>query len=208
MENKRTVMKDEVWSELDLDPAFAERDRCRKAGIPVTIAETERLLIRETVMGDVPALYEMRRKPGMGAYMEAMQPTLEEEMKFMKAYIRHMYAFYDFGLWTVLERESGVIVGWAGLFLSKLLEEGVELGYMIAPDRQRRGYALECGRAILDYAAEVLDLAEVHVLADRRNQASVRTAGGLGFAEYGIIQKDGAEYLHMVWKSEGLQEVL
>lgn len=208
MENKRTAMKDEMWNELDLDPAFAERDRCRKAGIPVTIAETERLLIRETVMEDVPALYEMRRKPGMGAYMEPMQPTLEEEMEFMKAYIRHMYAFYDFGLWTVLERESGVIVGRAGLFLSKLLEEGVELGYMIAPDRQRRGYALECGRAILDYAAEVLDLAEIHVLADRRNQASIRTAGGLGFAEYEIIQKDGAEYLYMVWKSEGLQEVL
>ena len=200
MENKRTVMKDEVWSELDLDPAFAERDRCRKAGIPVTIAETERLLIRETVMEDVPALYEMRRKQGMGAYMEPMQPTLEEEMKFMEAYIHHMYAFHDFGLWTVLERESGVIVGQAGLFLSKLLDEGVELGYMIAPDRQRRSYALECGRAILDYAAEVLDLAEVHVLADRRNQASVRTAGGLGFAEYEIIQKDGVEYLHMVWK--------
>lgn len=189
-----------LWEEPDLDPAFAERDRLRKAGIPVKIAETERLLIRETVMEDVPALYEMRQQPGMGDDTGPMQPTLEAELEFMEAYIRHMYAFYDFGLWTVLERESGAVVGRAGLSLSKFLEEGVELGYMIAPDRQGRGYALECGRAVLDYAAEVLDLAEVHVLADRRNQASIRTAGGLGFAEYEIIQKDGAEYVHMVWK--------
>lgn len=139
------MTEEKQLEEPDLDPAFAERDRCRKAGIPVKIAETRRLLIRETVMEDVPALYEMRQQPGMGDYVEPMQPTLEEEMEFMKAYIRHMYAFYDFGLWTVLERKSGQVVGRAGLFPSELLEEGVELGYMIAPDRQGRGYALECG---------------------------------------------------------------
>lgn len=193
-----------MWNETDLDPAFAERDRCRKAGLPVKIAETKRLLIRETVLEDVPKLYEIRQQPGMSDYMEPMQPTLREEMEFMEAYIHHMYAFYDFGLWTVLERENGRIVGRAGLFPSKFLDEGVELGYMIAADRQRRGYALECGRAILDYASDVLDLPEVHVLADSRNQASIRTAGRLGFTEYEIIQKNRMEYRHMIWNLHAL----
>lgn len=189
-----------MWKESDLDPAFAERDRCRKAGIPVRIAETKRLLIRETVPEDVPELYEIWRQPGMSDYTEPMQPTLKEELEFMEAYIHHMYAFYDFGLWTVLERESGRVVGRAGLFPSKVLDEGVELGYLIAPDRQRKGYALECGRAVLDYAADVLDLPEIHVLIDSRNRASLRTAQKLGFTEYEIIQKYPADYLHMIWK--------
>lgn len=193
-----------MWNETDLDPAFAERDRCRKAGLPVRIAETKRLLIRETVLEDVPKLYEIRQQPGMSDYVEPMQPTLQEEMEFMEAYIHHMYAFYDFGLWTVLERENGRIVGRAGLFPSKFLDEGVELGYMVAAERQRRGYALECGRAILDYASDVLDLPEVHVLIHIRNRASIRTAGRLGFTEYEIIQKNRMEYRHMIWNLHAL----
>ncbi len=193
-----------MWNETDLDPAFAERDRCRKAGLPVKIAETKRLLIRETVLEDVPKLYEIRQQPGMSDYVDPMQPTLQEEMEFMEAYIHHMYAFYDFGLWTVLERENGRIVGRAGLFPSKFLDEGVELGYMVAAERQRRGYALECGRAILDYASDVLDLPEVHVLIHIRNRASIRTAGRLGFTEYEIIQKNRMEYRHMIWNLHAL----
>ena len=193
-----------MWNETYLDPAFAERDRCRKAGLPVKIAETKRLLIRETVLEDVPKLYEIRQQPGMSDYVEPMQPTLQEEMEFMEAYIHHMYAFYDFGLWTVLERENGRIVGRAGLFPSKFLDEGVELGYMVAAERQRRGYALECGRAILDYASDVLDLPEVHVLIHIRNRASIRTAGRLGFTEYEIIQKNRMEYRHMIWNLHAL----
>lgn len=203
------MIQEKIWNEPDLDPAFAERDRCRKAGIPVRIAETKRLLIRETVLDDAPKFYEIRRRPGMGDYMEPMRPTLEEELEFMKAYIGHMYAFYDFGLWTVLEKESGRVVGRAGLFPSKMLEEGVELGYLIAPERQRRGYAVECGRAILEYAFHVLDLSEVHALIDVRNLASVRTAQRLGFTERERIQKDCVEYRHMIFlnSSGNIQEI-
>ena len=185
----------------DLDPAFAERDRCRRAGIPVKIAKTRRLLIRETVMEDVPKLYGIGQQPGAGDYMEPMQPTLEEETEFMKAYIDHAYAFYDFGLWTVVERESGEVIGRAGLFPTKILEEGVELGYLIAADRQRRGYAVECGAAILSYASEVLDLSEIHAVIDKRNLPSIRTAGKLGFTGQKLIRSAGKEYVHMVWRS-------
>ncbi len=185
----------------ELDPAFAERDRCRKSGIPVEIAKTRRLLLRETIMEDVPKLYKMCRQPEMQTYMEPLQQTLEEEMEFMEAYIRHMYAFYDFGLWTVLERGSGEIIGRAGLFPSKILEEGVELGYLITADRRRRGYALECGRAILAYASKTLDIPELHVLVDNRNLPSVKTARRLGFIMKEKIRRGRTEYIHLIWHS-------
>lgn len=191
------------WSEpnIELDPAFAERDRLRKAGQPVEIARTGRLLIRETIRSDVPDLYKIRCQPGMDDHAGPVQPTLEEELVFMEAYIRHMYRFYDFGLWTVLEQDSDRIVGRAGLFPSRLLKEGVELGYMIAPDRRRRGYAAECGRAILCYAFDVLDLPELHILIDIENQISIRVAERLGFLWQEQIQNDHTEYIHMVCRS-------
>ena len=188
--------KFDIEPDLELDPAFAERDRQRKAGLPVEIARTKRLLIRETVMQDVPVLYDICRLPGMGNYLEPPKPTLEEELEVTEAYIRHAYAFCDFGLWTVLEQKSGRIVGRAGLFVSNLLENAVELGYMMAPDRQRMGYGVECGRAVVDYAKEMLDLTELHILTDVRNQASVRTAVKLGFAEQERIEDEIRELIH------------
>jgi len=167
--------------EFDMDPAFLERDRLRKSGIPVEIARTERLVIRETISADIPALYEIWKQDGMVRGTVPVLNTLEEETEFMEAYIRHAYLFYDFGLWTVLERESGQVIGQAGLFVSELLDDAVELGYLIGQPYRGKGYAQECGRAILAYAGDVLDLEELHVLIEKTNDASLHVAQKLGF---------------------------
>ena len=47
-----------MWEEEypELDPAFVERDHRRKEGLPVLIARTARLVIRETVMEDASSM--------------------------------------------------------------------------------------------------------------------------------------------------------
>ena len=102
----------------------------------------------------------------------------------MEAHIRHAYLFYDFGLWTVIEKQGGQIIGQAGLFVSELLDDAVELGYLIGQLYRGKGYAQECGRAILTYAEEVLDLEELHVLIERTNDKSLHVAQKLGFEPY------------------------
>ena len=180
-----------MWDEeyADLDPAFAERDRIRKKGLPVQIARTRRLVIRDIAAEDVPYLFDIFPQPGI---TDMMQPsrTLEEEQEFMRAYISHAYAFYDYGLWCVLEKESGKIVGEAGLFPSERVKDAVEMGYIIAQDFQRRGYAAECGKAVLAYAFHTLDLEEIHLFTDRDNQAPLRTAKRLGFQ---VLEEEGGD---------------
>ena len=73
--------------ESALDPAFLERDRLRKSGIPVKIAETERLLFRETIPSDIPDLYEIWKQGGMVRGTVPVLNTLDEETEFMEAYI-------------------------------------------------------------------------------------------------------------------------
>lgn len=169
-------------TDWELDPEFEKRDALRKAGLPVEIAETERLLLRETVDADIPELYRIGTDEAVAEYIAPMQPSLEEEIAYTKAYVRHMYAFYDFGLWTVLEKNrSGVerVVGRAGLFPSERLDEKIELGYMIAPECQGNGYGKEAAEAVLRYAFDVLDLEEVHLFAEEENRASVKVAEAL-----------------------------
>lgn len=190
-----------MWEEMELDPGFLKRDEIRKAGRPVEIARTKRLLIRETILEDVPELYRICQEDGIRGWVKPLQPTLEEELDFMRAYISHAYPFYDFGLWTVLDRSSGQVIGRAGLSVSELLDDAVELGYLIDPVRQRQGYAKECGQAILAYARDVLDMEKLHLLTDCRNEASLRTAAALGFMEMERLKRDGAELVHLVWSA-------
>ena len=85
-------------SDWELDPEFEKRDALRKAGIPVEIARNDQLLIRETIDSDISELYRIGTDQAVRKYIAPMQPTLEEEIVYTKAYVRHMYAFYDFGL--------------------------------------------------------------------------------------------------------------
>ena len=164
-------------SDWELDPEFEKRDALRKAGIPVEIARTDRLLIRETIDSDIPELYRIGTDQAVTKYIVPMQPTLEEEIVYTKAYVRHMYAFYDFGLWTVLEKDAygqERVIGRAGLFPSERLAGQIEMGYMIAPECQGNGYGKEAAETVLRYAFDVLDLEEVHLFAEKENKASVK----------------------------------
>jgi RimJ/RimL family protein N-acetyltransferase len=81
----------------------------------------------------------------------------------------------------VIERATGIIVGYAGGDWFDL--EGrrhLELGYRLAPEARGRGYATEAGRAVLAIAAETYR-GEILAMIDPTNRASQRVASKLGF---------------------------
>lgn len=162
-----------VESLAELDIEYLERVRRRYNHIPWDIGETDRCLIRELSLSDLPALYELYAKPGMTDYVEPLY-DYETELEYQKAYIENMYGFYEYGMWLVFSKETGKLIGRAGL-------EHDELGYMIAPELWNRGYATEVCRFIIDYARKNTDFEELYCRIDERNEASVRLAKKLGF---------------------------
>lgn len=192
-------------SDWELDPEFEKRDAFRKAGIPVEIARTDRLLIRETIDSDIPELYRTGTDQAVRKYIAPMQPTLEEEMIYTKAYVRHMYAFYDFGLWTVLEKDAygqECVIGRAGLFPSERLAGQIEMGYMIAPECQGNGYGKEAAETVLRYAFNVLDLEEVHLFVEKENKASVKLAETLLIKVPGGQKEKWQDLAHFWWENQ------
>lgn len=171
-----------VESLAELDIEYLERVRRRYNHIPWDIGETERCLIRELSLSDLPALYELYAKPGMADYVEPLY-DYETELEYQKAYIENMYGFYEYGMWLVFSKETGKLIGRAGL-------EHDELGYMIAPELWNRGYATEVCRFIIDYARENTDFEELYCRIDERNEASVRLAKKLGFTNSGQVDED------------------
>ncbi len=166
----------------------------RLAGLPWEILETEHLLVRETTVEDVDCFYRIYGEPSVTDYMENLFEDRDEEIAYIREYIKTVYAFYGYGMWTVLEKESGEVIGRAGLSR----REGFslpELGFVIGVPWQGRGYAFEVCSAILRYAGEELSMERVQVLAQPENEKSLRLCEKLGFTVSGETELDGVRHL-------------
>lgn len=153
----------------------------RLAGLPWNILDTKRLKVRESTPSDVEEFYRIYRDPSITYYMEDLFPEKEQEIAYMKAYVDQVYGFYGYGLWTVILKETGQIIGRAGLSVREGYELP-ELGFVIDVEHQRQGYAYEVCSAILDYAREELVFDAVQALVDENNIISIHLLEKLGFS--------------------------
>lgn len=177
----------------EVDYRFLHHILQRRNGEPWMILETERLFVREITLADMDALFELYSYEGMTDYMEGLYPY-EEEYAYQKAYIENMYGFFGYGMWLVFEKESGKLVGRAGVEHREALDGELELGYAIGTPWQGKGYATEVCLAILSYAKEELGFERVVSLAEPGNRVSVHLLLKLGFTEEEELLLDGIRY--------------
>ena len=182
---------------LDMD--FYERVFRRERNIPWEILETERLLIREMIPEDAAAFEAIYEEPSIRHYMKDFHGDAPEEEEYIREYQIH-YRFYEYGVWSLVLKETGEVIGRAGFSDVQESpgnvqeeEKGVKeeeclpcFGYMIGVPWQRQGYAEEAGRAILDYAREELGFTAILLQVEAENEASIRLAKKLGFENAGI----------------------
>lgn len=166
----------------EIDRLFLENVHTRALGLPVLIAETGRLLIREMTLGDldkINALY--REEPSVSLSPELSLDRQEEEEK-IKAYIAYMYGLYQFGMWVVIEKKSREMIGRAGFGIADYLDfSEIDLGYLIGKPYRRQGYGEEACRAVLAYGKKVLEFPRVSAYIDGENRGSRHLIEKLGF---------------------------
>ena len=93
-----------------------------------------------------------------------------------------VYGFYGFGLWGIFKKDSGTLIGQAGLECQSIDEESeIMLSYFLDKRYRSCGYAAEACRKILEYAREELEFDRITAVIAPDNKASVRLAGKLGF---------------------------
>ncbi len=178
----------------ELEPEYVERVYRRLKGIPWNILETERCLVRETTPEDVDVFYRIYSNPAVTRYMEELYPEVEQEKQYVREYIEKVYTFYGFGVWTVVEKESGAVIGRAGISYREGFEEP-ELGFIIGVPWQGRGYAYEVCEAILAYAAAALGFTRIQALVEIENLPSLRLCQKLGFSyDTKIVLKEREYY--------------
>ena len=177
----------------DIDDAYKDRVYRRFYGLPWDIAETERLKIREITVEDVPRLYELYSGEGITKYMEPLYPEMEKEIEYTKAYIENVYKFYGYGMWVIVKKKCGEVIGRVGLEYKEGFD-GLELGFMLGADYQNRGYAYEACRAVLTYGIEELGIACFYAFVNENNTASIRLCERLGFMKIKHVTLPGLQF--------------
>ena len=101
------------------------------------------------------------------------------------------YAEYGFGLWAVILKETGELIGQCGLTMQDGGNFGrvLEVGYIFNRSFWHRGYAAGAARACKEHAFGKLGAKEVFSIIRDGNNASVKVALRNGMSPRGKLTK-------------------
>ena len=167
------------------------------------ILETERLYLRKLTPADRAALCEtLQDKEAMYTYEHAFS---DEEADAWLARQTARYREDGFGLWAVIRKEDGALLGQCGTTMQDIHGDRVpEIGYLLARRYWHMGYATEAARACKQYAFETLGLPAVYSIIRENNLPSRRVAERNGMRVVGTLVKHyyGFAMPHLVYRVE------
>jgi [ribosomal protein S5]-alanine N-acetyltransferase len=160
------------------------------------ILETARLRLREFVPQDVDALLAVLGDPvAMQYYPAAFDRRGVEEWIERN---RSRYESDGYGLWAMLLKDSGELIGDCGCFLRDVAgRDEIEIGYHVRRDLWGNGYATEAALACMEYSFARLGAARVISMIRPENTQSRRVAEKNGLTCEKIIFWRG--YDHCVY---------
>jgi RimJ/RimL family protein N-acetyltransferase len=160
-----------------------------------TDIETGRLLLRPPHEADRQAMVDIHTDPRTNRF-HPDPPDVSRASELFTSWLAH-WAEHGFGYFTVTEAGGTEVIGVCGVRTREFHGEKVlNLGYRFRPSAWGKGYAVEAGRAVLEWCAR--EQASLPVLASVSvaNKPSLRVAERLGFTEYTEEMYDGAFSRH------------
>lgn len=143
---------------------------------------TERLFIRNFEIGDADVFYAYKKMPEATTYQFWRPKSLDEINEFILGL--EAVELNTPGAWLQLAvclNETNETIGDIGLHFSADDDCQVEIGYTISPAHQRKGYATEVVRAIINYLFHTLGKHRITASVDPRNTPSAAVLEKVGF---------------------------
>lgn len=140
------------------------------------IVETDRLVLREIVPADLRVLHRIFSDPDSMRYYPGVKSFDETAAWFEKLAFRS-YAENGFGLWGLVEKASGALVGDCGITMQPT-PNGLEpeIGYHLRREYLGQGFAFEAACACRDYGFQTLRFDRIVSIVSPENTPSQRVA--------------------------------
>ena len=164
------------------------------------ILETKRLLLRELKQDDFNNICKLLQDPiVMYAYEGAF--SKKEVQEWLDKQLRR-YQNDGFGLWGMIEKDSGELIGQCGLTYQEFNGQQVpEIGYLLRAEYWHKGYARTGAKIMADYAFNKLNLNSVIFEIRPENVSSRKVAESLGAVLTGKFIKNvqGKNMEHLIY---------
>ena len=164
------------------------------------ILETERLFLRELQQSDYSALAAiLQDEETMIAYEGAFS---NDDVQNWLDRQRKRYQDHGYGLWAVILKETGQMIGQCGLSLQDANgKEVLEIGYLFNRAFWHKGYAIEAAMACKKYAFTKLYANEVFSIIRDTNKASQNVAlrNGMTIVEHFVKHYRGVDMPHLLF---------
>ena len=172
----------ESFEEVEAD--FLIKLRCHKNGVPCSVANTERTEIRELCEKDVDEVIKISRQEHIIRFVEDGRVSESEQREKLLAYMENVYKFYDFGIWGIFEKKTGILIGVISLDLLKTTENAeYEVGFFIRKEKLNLGFGKEALDAVAYYAKNKLEALRLVAVTDKENIEAVKLLEKCGFKE-------------------------
>jgi RimJ/RimL family protein N-acetyltransferase len=150
-----------------------------------TIFETDRLVVREWRREEAEAAFCIYGDPVVRKYLAGdADLRIEDSRARIDRFLSLYERFPGFGVWAVIERSTGDVIG-AVLLLRLEKTEEYEIGYQFRQASWGQGYATEVARGAVVYAFDVVGLDRVVGVAFAENGASLRVLEKIGMIRDG-----------------------
>lgn len=164
------------------------------------VIETNRLILKEMTLADFHSLCKILQDDDvMYAYEGAF--SAEEVQSWLDKQIAR-YNEYGFGLWAVILKETGIMIGQCGLTMQDYSGRSVlEIGYLFRKEYWHCGYAIEAAAACKEYAFDKLDAQEVYSIIRDTNIPSQNVAkrNGMTCMDRFVKHYRGVDMPHLVY---------
>ena len=164
------------------------------------ILETGRLRLRKMSMKDFDELCKiLKDEDVMYAYEHAFS---DQEVKEWIQRNVDRYAKDGFGLWAVILKDTGELIGQCGITIQDWDGKKVpEIGYLFQKAFWHKGYALEAAEGCRKYAFDILGINEIFSIIRENNKPSINVALRNGMKKRGELIKHyyGMDMPHWVF---------
>ena len=148
---------------------------------PFPVIKTERLVLREITEEDLPEIFYQRSDPQMMKYVDrAPAKSIEDAREFLGR-IKTAQLNNDGVNWGITLKNEPKLIGNIGIWCIDKEHHRAELGYVLHPEHQSKGYASEAIKAVLQYGFHTMRLHSMEANVNPNNEASIKLLERNGF---------------------------
>lgn len=155
--------------------------------------ETARLLLRPMRAEDTGDLLTIFADPAVMASFGGILFDHAHMERWVRRNLDHQ-ARHGYGLFSVILKTNGLLIGDCGLEQMEVGGAALELGYDFRSDHWNRGFATEAATAVRDYAFRILAIPQLISLIRQGNEPSRRVAEKIGMTLSEAIMRNGQDY--------------